>query len=161
PVRRFAWMLAAGIAACVPLLDEHGRPCPCTKDLRCVEGICMDLPPARCGDGRVEVSAGEECEQDDPPHIDGAQCVDCKVVCNDGFADCDEWIGCETRIDHPESCGSCFYRCIGDETACHSGRCTVVVSRPDQPVVDVASPPGEEEIFWLTEGSHSEGVHNG
>lgn len=47
-----------------------------------------------CGDGKLNASAGEQCEGD----VENASCEECLVVCNVGFSDCDDDLTCETQL---------------------------------------------------------------
>lgn len=154
-----AAMAALWIAGCVPLLDEDGRSCPCAEGYRCVNGVCMDLPPPSCGDGVLEPAAGEMCEEGVETPLGEATCVDCAIVCNEGYADCDAFPGCEQTIEHPSSCGSCFRHCLGDENTCRNGRCIVEVAVEPDGVAAISTDFVVDRIYWLTRGTYSGGQH--
>lgn len=69
-------------------------------------GACdTDCTAVECGDGVVNVLAGEVCEPGDV--FENANCDTCVVACNPGFADCDGAAGCEVALNSFANCEAC------------------------------------------------------
>ncbi|MEC7519858.1 MAG: hypothetical protein VYE22_08330 [Myxococcota bacterium] len=86
-------------------------------DGRIDEGFDLLTDPARCGG----------CERVCPAVMNGApRCAAgaCEVVCEAGFADCDDRLdnGCEADLSAPETCGACDAVCPAG-SACLDGAC--------------------------------------
>ncbi len=82
----------------------------------CPDGLGGTCQPSFCGDGFVW-SGIEQCEQG---IFAQSQCTDCQVICNDGFANCNQSAddGCEIVLaSDPQHCGVCNRNCGG-------GQCT-------------------------------------
>jgi cysteine-rich repeat protein len=86
----------------------------------CPDGLGGTCQPAFCGDGFIW-SGVEQCEQG---AFAQSQCIDCEVICNDGFANCNQSFddGCEIILaSDPQSCGACGHNCYNEE--CVNGQC--------------------------------------
>ncbi len=69
-------------------------------------GDCdADCTAVECGDGVVNLLAGEVCEPGD--EFENANCDACVVACEPGFADCDAAVGCEMALNSFANCESC------------------------------------------------------
>lgn len=147
-----------GGAGCVPPVEEEGRPCPCGEGYRCSNGLCQALPPPRCGDGYLEPLEGEICEDgiDNSGWLLNATCEQCDVVCHEGFADCDEHLGCEADLSTPEFCGACDHRCDRDSTECRVGRCLVPIAVEETGISGLVL--HDDELFWTSRGTGADDV---
>lgn len=97
-----------------------------------------------CGNGMVD--PGESC---DGEGVHNGDCVDCDIICDEGFDDCngDPLDGCEVDLlSDTLSCGYCSHDCLGGE--CEDGWCLPVQvaegqSGPYDIVVD------EKNAYWV------------
>ncbi|MBN1770091.1 MAG: DUF1566 domain-containing protein [Deltaproteobacteria bacterium] len=102
---------------------------PCGAGLVCRRGACA---PAGCGDGIVDASAGEECDDDNDVSGDGCE-ADCTFSCHND-ADCNDLRTCNGE----EVCDTVAHRCApgvpaadgtpcltaaGDSGGCRGGVC--------------------------------------
>ena len=95
--------------------DDAGESATCNKD--CTAAVC--------GDGKLNVSAGEDCEGE--VAYENAACTDCALECEATYGDCNEDLdidGCETWLALADNCGTCGNTC-GGGTLCVDGGCVV------------------------------------
>lgn len=134
-----------------PATDTTGCPvgvlgCACDGEL-CNEGLsCIADECTRCGDGRV--SGPEQCDGD----VDGGQCVECLIVCDPGFDDCDfiAGNGCEIDLSSTTNCGACGRDCLGGECEDQSCQPVDLAQSQNQPLgLDVDG----DFVFWTNLGA--------
>jgi hypothetical protein len=101
-----------------------------------------------CGNGKVE--AGEECDGTAPAH---AKCMACKVVCDQGFEDCNGSAadGCEAELaTASQNCSACGHDCLGG--ACTDGLCaadTLATMQPSPQGIAVTA----DALYWANNSS--------
>ena len=110
------------------LPPASGTVCGTLPRMICLEGSCVE---SVCGDGFVDVEAGESCE----PPAEGDCNDDCSQAC-DGNEDCDDFNPCtndlcdggscsRSYVPDGTSCGEGLFCCSGEcVQCCTSGQCT-------------------------------------
>ncbi len=109
--------LCAAIAACFNGSDAAGLPCEldrdCGVDQRCLSGVCTnrtdDTPPETCGNGVLNMSAGEQC--DDGNDIDDDGCTNACTLpaCGDGIVQAQNGEECDDGNIQDD--GTCLADC--------------------------------------------------
>jgi hypothetical protein len=88
---------------CAPVGNGHGCVLDCGTLDNCL-GACVDLSndPSHCG------TCNEDCAADNPHSTVSCDHSQCKIVsCDEGYGDCNEEPGCETKLDSADNCGAC------------------------------------------------------
>lgn len=124
-----------GTATCV-------SDCPAAAPEKCgTQCVNITNDPANCG------KCGESCNF---PNAAGL-CVSGKCMmgaCNDGYGDCTNAPGCETRLDSNSNCGRCGTSCTfaNATSSCNGGACSTPVCAANFGNCDKTSPDCETPL---------------
>jgi len=88
---------------------------PCGERLICISGRCM---PSSCGDGFIDMAAGEQCEDLNEMTGDGCEPETCTFTCEDAMQ-CDDGNVC----DGAEACDAMMHRCMTGTPAADGSEC--------------------------------------
>ncbi|OGQ18258.1 MAG: hypothetical protein A2138_03215 [Deltaproteobacteria bacterium RBG_16_71_12] len=128
---------------------------PCETDRLCVAGFCV---ASSCGDGVLDVAAGEQCDQGDAnADLEPGHCrSDCTPPrCGDGVVDVDE--GCDDASN--PHCSDCDLVCPVERSDCDgSGECECTLDALPVTLTRVFAAAADDDALYLAATGAGPGI---